>query len=115
MDVSHRLLRAIQSRDAPALEAILADDFQHFDTSGASVDRQAFISAIVDAPYDIRSIGFEAIDVADIDGAGVVVGLQRAEVRMPDGELLVSRGGFTDVFTRHGDVWRIRLAHSVDL
>lgn len=115
IELSNRLLRAIQSRDARALAEILADDFQHFDTSGAAVGKRAFTAGVIEAQYEILSIAFEVIEVALVDSAAVVVGVQRAEVRMPAGDQVTSRGGFTDIFTRAGDSWVLRLAHSVDL
>ena len=115
VELSNRLLGAIQSRDAEVLGEILAEDFLHLDTSGAKRGKAAFISGILEAPYQILSIDFEAIQIAGVDQAAVVAGVQRAEVRMPDGQTVTSRGGFTDIFTRAGDSWVIRLAHSVDL
>ena len=115
IELSNRLLRAIQSRDARALAEILADDFQHFDSSGAAVGKKAFTAGVLEAPFEVLSIGFEVIEVRQVDCAAVVVGVQRAQVRMPAGDEVTSRGAFTDIFTRAGDAWVIRLAHSVDL
>jgi hypothetical protein len=93
----------------------LADDFQHFDSSGARLEKEAFIAGVVHAQYQILSIGFEIIEIAQVDQAAVVVGIQTAEVQMPEGTRVTSRGGFTDVFTPAGDSWVIRLAYSIDL
>ncbi len=45
----------------------------------------------------------------------MAVGIQRAKVRLPDGETLVSRGSFTDVFQKKNDGWKLWLAHSTEL
>ena len=114
VELSYQLLNAIQERDAEALDTILADDFRHFDSCGASLGKEEFVRGIVEAQYRILSIGFETLEVTSVDESAVVLGVQTAEVRMPDGEVLTSRSGFTDVFTRDGKTWVIRLAHSVD-
>jgi len=82
IELSYRLLRAIQSRDARALAEILADDFQHFDTSGAAVGKRAFTAGVLEAQYEVLSIGFEVIEVALVDSAAG--GRRCATGRSPD-------------------------------
>jgi hypothetical protein len=71
---------------------------------------------VVDAPFQILGASFESLEVEAVDDrTAVVTGIQRAEVRLPTGEHVVSRTAFTDLFVRRGDDWRIRVVQSVDL
>jgi ketosteroid isomerase-like protein len=113
--LSRDLIESFRARDRGAMERILADDFRHVDASGTGVDRERFVRAMVESPWRIRTIGFERIEVHEIDGFAVVTGIQAAEVELPDGTVATSRGAFTDLFTRVDGRWRLRLAHSTEL
>lgn len=115
LHVSHDLIDAFRARDRGGMERILADDFRHVDASGTVVDRERFVRAMIEAPWQIRSIAFERIEVHQIDPIAVVTGIQVAEVALPDGTVATSRGAFTDLFTRVDGRWRLRLAHSTEL
>lgn len=113
--VSERLLSAIVSRDAAALEELLAPEFVHLDGSGARTERGEFIAQVLGSTYEVVHAGFESLSVDVVGELGVVNGVQRAEVDLGPGESVVSRGAFTDVFVATPSGWRIRLARSVDL
>lgn len=115
LQLSRELIEAFRARDRQALERILADDFRHVDASRTEVGRERFVETMVGAQWRIRSIGFERIEVHEIDELAVVTGIQTAEVEMPDGTVTASRGAFTDLFTRVDGRWRLRLAHSTEL
>jgi ketosteroid isomerase-like protein len=115
LDLSHDLIEAFRARDRDAMMRILADDFRHVDAGGAEVNRERFVESMIGAAWRIRSIGFERIEVHEIDGLAVVTGIQSAGVEMPDGTVATSRGAFTDLFTRVDGRWRLRLAHSTEL
>lgn len=114
--LSHRILDAIVHRDIPALDALFDDEFVALAVAGGRQRKQEFISAIVGMPFEILAASFESLEVEVIDErTAVAAGIQRAEVRLPTGETIISRTAFTDLFIRRGDKWRIRLAQSVDL
>jgi len=113
--LSRDLIEAFRARDRDAMMRILADDFRHVDAVGAVVNRKRFVDALIGAEWRIRSIGFERIEVHEIDQLAVVTGIQSAEVELPDGTVATSRGAFTDLFTRVDGRWRLRLAHSTEL
>jgi len=113
--LSHDLLEAFRARDRAALERILADDFRHVDASGAESNRDRFVDTMIGAAWRIRTIGFERIEVHEIDELAAVTGIQVAEVELPDGTVATSRGAFTDLFSRVDGHWRLRLAHSTEL
>ncbi len=113
--ISEEILRAIASRNSETLNAILDEDFVHLQSGGERLTREEFVNNIVEAPYTIEEIGFESIRIEDQDNIAVAVGIQRAQVRLPNGETLVSRGSFTDVFQKKDGSWKLWLAHSTEL
>jgi hypothetical protein len=114
--LSHRILDAIVQRDAATLDAVFDDEFVAVAPAGGRQRKQEFISAIVDAPFHVLSASFESLEVEIVDDrTAVVIGIQRAEVRLPTGEHVVSRSAFTDLFVRRGNEWRVRVVQSVDL
>jgi len=112
---SQRLLAAIVGRDAAALEEFPDPAFVHFDAAGVRSDRAAFLAAVLASTYTVLEAGFESLSVELVEGLGVVNGVQRAEVALTDGEPVVSRSAFTDVFVPTERGWRIRVARSVEL
>ena len=113
--ISEEILRAIASRSPESLNTILDDGFVHLQSGGERLTKDAFVSNIVDPPYTIEEIDFESIRVEVQENVAVAVGIQRAKVRLPGGETLVSRGSFTDVFRNKGGSWKLWLAHSTEL
>jgi hypothetical protein len=113
--VSARLLQAIVRREAAVLEELLDAEFVHLDAAGARTPRGEFIASVLSSTYTVLDAGFESLAVDVVGGLGVVNGIQRAEVALGDGERVVSRGAFTDVFVSTENGWRIRLARSMDL
>ena len=113
--ISVDVLRAIASRNSAVLGTILDEGFVHLQSGGERLTRDEFVRNIVEAPYTIEEIHFEAIRVEVQEDIAVAVGIQRAQVRMPSGETLVSRGSFTDVFQKKNGSWKLWLAHSTEL
>ena len=114
--LSHRILDAIVQRDAVTLDALFDDELVALAAAGGRQRKPEFISAVVDAPFHILGASFESLEVEVVDErTAVVVGIQRADVRLPTGETVVSRVAFTDLFVRRGDAWRIRVVQSADL
>jgi hypothetical protein len=75
----------------------------------------AIVGRVLASTYTVLDSGFECLSVELVGGVGVVNGVQRAEVAMTDGEPVVSRSAFTDVFVPTERGWRIRVARSVEL
>jgi hypothetical protein len=113
--VSTRLLEAIVGRDAAALEELLDPEFVHLDGAGTRTPRGEFIASVLSSTFTVLEAGFDSLAVDVVGGLGVVNGVQRAEVALGEGESVVSRGAFTDVFVPSERGWRIRLARSMDL
>ena len=102
-------------RDAAVLEEILDAEFVHLDAAGVRTARADFIATVLSSTYTVLDAGFESLAVDVVGGLGVVNGIQRAEVSLGEGERVVSRGAFTDVFVATDGAWKIRLARSMEL
>ncbi len=113
--VSHVILDAIVTRNARTLDACLADDFVSLAPGGGRQRKHEFIQAITEAAFDVTSASFEGLEIETFGDVAVVVGIQRAEVRLPSGVQVTSRAAFTDVFVRQGGGWRLRVAQATDL
>jgi hypothetical protein len=113
--VSHDILDAIRSRNRAALEGLLAPDFVQIDERGNRQGRDAFITAVETGDFHIDELWFEMLSVERFDQTAVVCGVQRAQVRLPDGARIEGRTAFTDVFVRGAAGWCLRVATSAEL
>ncbi|MGE0043923.1 MAG: nuclear transport factor 2 family protein [Vicinamibacterales bacterium] len=104
-DLTHDIFEAIRTRDRATLEAVLAPEFIQVDAGGKVTDRQTFIDLIADATYEIEHIHAAALAIHTAGPVVIATGIQAAAVRLPDGQTLMSKGSFTDVYAeRDGDM-----------
>jgi hypothetical protein len=61
------------------------------------------------------SVEGEHVKASVYGEVGVLTGVQRATVRLPDGSEVRDAGAFTDVCFKRGGRWQMVLAHSVSL
>jgi ketosteroid isomerase-like protein len=112
--VEQRIFRAIEAKDAAALEPILADDFVFRDSRGGDLTRAEFLKNVASIPAKIESVRGEHLKVDVYGDTAILTGLQRAAVTA-DGKQAASHGAFADVFMKRGGRWQLVLAHSVDV
>lgn len=109
------IFAALERRDVAAVEAYLADEFVLRIPGQPDTDRAAFLAEIAALPDGIEAVTGEGVAVASPDpGVGVVTGAQIARVRV-DGQLVVDRGAFSDVFLWRDGRWQLVLAFNVPL
>jgi ketosteroid isomerase-like protein len=106
------VLMAIRRRDPKALAACLTEDFVLLSPDGSQTRREAFVRAATDLPGEVLELSAEHLRAHVVAGVGVLTGLQRARVRLPDGVEVDDLQLFTDVCVRTGTGWRMALAHS---
>ena len=114
-EMSHRILDAIREKSADVLDAVLDDGFVHLFGPNGRQNKSAFIENVTQAAYTITEMGFDWLHVETQGNVGVAVGVQRARGQLPKGEPFTSVGGFTDVFRRTDDGWRLCFVHSIEL
>jgi ketosteroid isomerase-like protein len=107
------IFAAIQRRDRVALESLTTPDFILRVPGAPDMDRAGFLAAIASIPGEILAVEGEQVAAhVQADGTGVVTGFQVARVRV-DGNVLVDRGAFADLFVRRDGRWRMNFAFSV--
>jgi ketosteroid isomerase-like protein len=115
LQIERDIMAAIKSKDANALEQMLADEFIYRTHFGAEADKRAFLESIASFPIEILSLRGEELKVNLFGETAVLTGVQRAEARPPDGEPEESAVAFTDVFVRRDGRWLMALAYGVEL
>jgi len=115
LQIERAIMAAIKSKDAAALEPLLAEEFIYRTHFGAESDKPAFLESIASFPIEILSLRGEELKVNLFGETAVLTGVQRAEARAPEGELEESAVAFTDVFVRREGRWLMALAYGVEL
>jgi hypothetical protein len=116
LDIDRRIIQAIGAKDRHQLAPLLAESFTLKTPGAPDVTREAFLEAVAALPGEILSIGGLETAALVIGEAGIVSGVQVAEVRLEDtGTVVTSRGAYTDIFERHDGRWRLRFAFSIEL
>jgi hypothetical protein len=106
------LMEAIRRKDRRGVRVTLSQDFTLLGPDGSELDVEGFVSAVTSVPGELLEVSAEHLRARVIGGVGVLTGVQRARVRLPDGTVIEEVQAFTDVCTRSDDGWRMRLAHS---
>ena len=115
LQIERDIMAAIKSKDANALEPMLADEFIYRTHFGAEADKRAFLESIASFPIEILSLRGEELKVNLFGETAVLTGVQHAEARPPEGEPEQSAVAFTDVFVRREGRWLMVLAYGVEL
>lgn len=112
-EAEERLFAAIKTRDIPALEAELTEDFVHSALGGAENDRQTFLEGVRSMTVRILDLTGQDLRVRVLGDMALLAGIQQAVVALDDGKTVKARTAFVDVFVRTGKGWRLR--HAVEL
>lgn len=115
LQIERDIMAAIKSKDANALEPMLADEFIYRTHFGAEADKRAFLESIASFPIEILSLRGEELKVNLFGETAVLTGVQHAEARPPEGEPEQSAVAFTDVFVQREGRWLMVLAYGVEL
>ncbi len=113
--ISELLAAAIRDRDRRALDAVLHADFVQISEAGVRTGRDAFLAAVMSGDFLIKEISFDFLSVDVFGDAAVACGVQRAAVQLANGEGVIGRTAFTDVFVKNAGRWLLRVATSADL
>ena len=105
---------AIRSKDAAALERVLAADFV-YRAPGAELSRAEFLQNVASLPGRILSVEGSELRVSVYGDTAVLTGVQRSRLRTDDGAEHASAVAFTDIFAKQRGRWRLSLAYGVEL
>ena len=106
---AREIAAAIGARDVERLRRLLTDDFVHRTLGGGSVEREPFLTAIAEMPWEILSVTLDGVAVDVADGSALVTGMQHARVRLDTG-VVDDRRPFADWFVKQAGGWRLRAA-----
>jgi ketosteroid isomerase-like protein len=106
---AREIAAAIGARDVERLRRLLTDDFVHRTLGGGSVEREPFLKAIGEMPWEILSVTLDGIAIDVADGSALVTGMQHARVRLDTG-VVDDRRPFVDWFVKQSGGWRLRAA-----
>lgn len=106
------LMDAIRRQDRRGVRALLSQEFVLLGPDGSELGVDDFASAVTSLPGELLEVSAEHLRARVVGGVGVLTGLQRARVRLPDGSVTEEVQAFTDVCLRSADGWRMVLAHS---
>jgi uncharacterized protein (TIGR02246 family) len=107
--------RALATKDASGLAAILASDFVARSPGETDQTREEFITTLTTFPLSIGKIVGEDIKVHLFGPVAVLTGVQVAQLPLPRGKTRSSRVMLTNVFRYQDQRWRLALSHSFEL
>lgn len=115
--LEQRMMDAIRTRDVTALEKLITDDFVLREPQKPDVDRRAFLEGVRATPGTIEVVAGDGVHAKVERGGkvGMITGVQRVRVRMPDGKVVEDAGAFADLCVRRDGQWRISVAFNVGL
>jgi ketosteroid isomerase-like protein len=115
--LEQRVMDAIRTRDVAALEKLITDDFVLREPLKPDVDRRAFLEGIRAAPGTIEVVAGDGVQAKVERGGkvGIITGVQRVRVRLPDGKVVEDAGAFADLCVRRDGQWRMSVAFNVGL
>jgi len=109
VELSHELVRAVQTHDRARLEGLLADEFT-LDGAAGQLDRGGLLAA-AEGSYEIEDFSYEEIDPDVYGSTAVVVSRYRQEASF-EGRDVSLRLRVTDVWVRRDGRWQIVRRHA---
>jgi hypothetical protein len=105
------IFSALQKKDLPALERLIAEEFVLRQPGQPDQDRKAFLAGVQGLPGTIEVTG-DGLDARLVGDTGVIMGVQRSKVKLDDGRVIEDAQIFTDVAVFREGRWQLALAHS---
>ena len=115
LQIEREIMAAIKAKDATALSPHVADEFVYRTHFGAESNKSEFLQSISSLAVEIQSLRGDELKVNVYGDTAILTGVQRAEARLPEGELDESAVAFTDVFVRRDGRWVMVLAYGIEL
>ena len=106
---------ALQAKDAVRFGKLLADDFVYRAPGQPDADKPTFLKSVVELPGTILKIDGEGVKVAIRGDAAMVTGVQRVQLRHPDGTVEAGATAFSDLFVRRAGRWVLAAAFGVEV
>jgi Domain of unknown function (DUF4440) len=95
---------AEKSKDAKAIDTLLAPSFAYTDSDGTFMNKQQYLASITEAGYHPDQIVNDSMDAHPYEHAVVVTGTYR-EMGAEKGKAYSRRGRFTDMWIQEKGGW----------
>ena len=109
VELSHDLVRAVQTHDVARLETMLAREFTLLGAAG-ELDRVGLLDAAA-GRYQIDSFGYEEIDTEIYGNTAVIVSRYSQSARL-DGRDVSADMHVTDIWVRRNSRWQVVRRHA---
>ena len=98
--------RALETKDAKALDLLLADTFISIDIDGSSQNKKEFLASVKAPGYEVPAQAVTEQSKVDVYGdSAVVVGIYRSQV-VHKGKSLLRRERFVDTWVNLNHTWK---------
>lgn len=114
-EIERQLFTAIRTKDADALDGIVADDFVFRGPGQPEIGKAAFLQVVTSFPLEIFEIWSDDMKANIFGDIALLTGVQQARTPGEDGKEQVSAGAFSDVFAKRNGRWLLVLAYNVEL
>lgn len=111
----HGIWPALQRRDVPAWQQLLADDYVYRTPGEPDLDKPAFIERITSFTATVLFIGSEDLRVDVFGETAIVTGVQRAVIELPSRFTIEDFTMVNNVFVRRASRWLMVLSHAMNL
>ena len=106
---------ALQHKDAELFMQVLAADFVCQSPGEADQDQSTFITALTSIPLTILDVKGEAIAIRIVGDVAILSGMQIAQMRLPNREMIAERLVLTNIFQHKNGRWEMIFAHPVSI
>ena len=113
--VQTQFWKALQDKNQPALEKLLADDFIARSPNQIDQTRPTFIDTLISFPGKVLTIGSDNLEVHLFGDMAVVTGVQVAQIQLINGQIVSDTIAITNILQKQDSQWQMRLSHAVEL
>lgn len=105
LDIEHAWAKAIEKRDAKAIDGFLAEGFISIEADGSLLDKKQYIAARLKDPLQIETSDLSEVRVRIYGGAAAVSGHYRIAGKL-DGKKVSYDYRYVDVYVKQGTAWK---------
>jgi len=105
------LFAAVQKKDMPALERMVAEEFLLRQQGQPDQDRKAFLAGVQSIPGTLEVMG-EGLDARVLGDLGIITGIQRSKAKFDNGRMVEDVQVFTDIVVFRDGRWQLAMTHS---
>ena len=113
--MQRRFWAALQARNGSELELVLAENYRCVSPGEPDQNRTEFIQTLTSFPFVVESVTCDNLQVNLVGNVAVLTGVQTAQMRVSNGELITDKIAITNIFNCLANQWQMVLSHAVTL